>query len=289
MTTHLAVAMACEAKPLLSQFGLRRATEATAFPVYRGDDVALVVTGVGCIAAAAGVGYLAGLTGAGRGDPWINVGVGGHRELSVGTVVLAHEVRDAASGRTTYPPRALVEELSSIEVLTVAEVERRYEEDVVYEMEAAAFLTTARRFAIGELVQVLKIISDGPASPADELDPDRISRLVESCLPAVANLVRLLDAAALPEPRDLGQPEAALAGWRFTVSQSHRLAELRRRWRALALASDPQVSIADTLDASIADVVAELPPGAKAGELLEHLEAWVSRMPVILSRAAGEP
>ncbi|MEE2778164.1 MAG: hypothetical protein VYE73_15535, partial [Acidobacteriota bacterium] len=69
MTTHIAVAMSCEARPLLDAFGLRRDPAATAYPVFASVGIALVVTGVGTVASAGGVGYLAGRTGATRADP----------------------------------------------------------------------------------------------------------------------------------------------------------------------------------------------------------------------------
>lgn len=248
MTLHFVTALACESRPLRRALGLVAASERHPFPVFRGEGVALVVTGVGRTSAAAGTAYLGALTGASRCDPWVNVGVGGHRDLPLGEALVAHAIRDARSGRSWYPPRTATESLPSARVLTVDEPETAYREDAVYEMEAAGFWPIANRFGSAELVQSLKVISDGPRAPAAAMEAGGVEGLIEDALPrirALADGLRTLAGQGPPPAPDAGP---WLRRWRFTVTQRHELEDLLRRWTALE--GDPRALLAAAAEAT---------------------------------------
>ncbi|MGH9462066.1 MAG: hypothetical protein ACRD1X_12660, partial [Vicinamibacteria bacterium] len=101
---RLVVALPAEAKPLVSHFNLKPAREARGFKIYQNDDIALIVSGVGKIAAAAATAYLQAWTGNRPNGAWINVGMAGHRDLLLGKGVLAYRITDRATGETWYPP-----------------------------------------------------------------------------------------------------------------------------------------------------------------------------------------
>jgi nucleoside phosphorylase len=274
---HLVTALAYEARPLIAGFGLRADLEHQAFRIYRSECADLVVTGVGRTAAAAGTAYLAAIAEAGRLDPWVNVGVGGHRDLAPGHAAVAHEVEDASSDRRRYPPRTATEGLPSARVRTVERVETEWRTDAICEMEAAAFVDSALRFAASELVQVLKIVSDGPSHPLAQLDAKRIEKLVGDAWPLVEQLADRLCALAASGVDPTADAAPFEERWRFTVSQRRRLGALLRRWRALEAADDE------------AALLARLASAEDASALLSRLEAEVDRMPVPLRALLPEP
>ena len=101
---NLVIALSCEARPLVERFRLEARETAGDYRVFTGrrsdgEDISLIVSGVGKAAAAGAVGYLMGKLGtgnttSGRGDlvtpAWLSVGMAGHGEREVGEVVLAH-------------------------------------------------------------------------------------------------------------------------------------------------------------------------------------------------------
>ena len=243
---RLVTALAAEARPLVRHYRLRP-SDGGPYPRFRGDDVEMVVSGVGSWASAAAVGYLAGSAPA-RHAGWVNFGIAGHRDATPGTVRLAHRVVRETDGRTWYPPAVFDPPCATGTVRTVVDVESEFaDSDAVYEMEAGGFYPAAVRHATGEVVQVWKVVSDNASSPPDRLTAKRIESLVEDNL---ESLVRLIDS--------LGEVTAELAErppatpdlqtfeerWRFSVTQRRQLARLLQR---LAVVSAAPVLVDDVV------------------------------------------
>ncbi|MEE8524512.1 MAG: hypothetical protein V3T72_11325 [Thermoanaerobaculia bacterium] len=234
------VALEPEARPLIERYRLRREPDAHPFAIYRREGIALVVSGIGKVAAAAATSYLHLATGGERHAAWLNVGIAGHRQRPLGEAVIAHKIRDAASGRSWYPPRIASAE-SSDEVVTVDRPETELREPVAYEMEASGFYDTASRFASSEVVQCLKIVSDSPSQPAADLTPRKVAALVERRLPAVERLAQgCLELSAELRRLEAEPPDfdRCLERWYFTVTEKRQLSRLLRRRRTLAPAAD---------------------------------------------------
>ncbi len=170
------VALDCEAKPLASRYQLRRLD--SAFSIYQGDGIALVVSGVGKVAAAAATAYLYRRTGEPDGAVWLNVGIAGHRDRPGGDGVLASEIKDRGSNEV-WRLRPIATPLATASVLTVDQAEERFDTDDVYEMEAAGFYATAIRFAPPEKVQCYKVISDNRCSSALRITAKDVEHLIE--------------------------------------------------------------------------------------------------------------
>ena len=181
---RLVVALPAEARPLIRRFGLTR-VEGGEFPVWRKEEISLVVSGVGRSAAASATTYLAGAQRPAE-AAWLNVGIGGHRCLALGEAVLAHKVADGVGGRAWYPPLLFEPPCATATVTTVDRPETGYPEETVYEMEAAGFCWAAARFASAELIQVVKVISDNAAAPPDRLTAGRVEELIERRIEIIA-------------------------------------------------------------------------------------------------------
>ena len=83
----MVIALASEAKPLIAHWQLDRYPESTTFPVFTSSDKTrwLIQCGVGKIAAATAVGFLAQLVKARRTDSWLNIGIAGSGAFELGS------------------------------------------------------------------------------------------------------------------------------------------------------------------------------------------------------------
>lgn len=278
---YLLTAMAAEARPLRDAFRLAARPAAGPFQHFAGDGVELVVTGIGKVAMAAGCSWLAaaGAGGwlAGRSSApglWLNVGIAGHRGLPLGSALLAHQVIDRATGSSLFPPLVFEPPCATGTVETVDRPELAYPAEHAYDMEASAFVAVARGFAGAELVQVLKVISDGKREDVAKLDRSAIGAKVESLLP----LIEALRQATLPLAAvlRLGEEEPPLFaellhGRHFTFSDQVALRRLLRRLAALSPA---------------AGVPAEVLAERRGRELNRRLGSWLDTLPVLHLAAA---
>ena len=234
---NLVIALPGEARPIISRLRLERLEGGAAFPLYSGDRIRLVVSGCGKIAAAAATAYL----GAALPDPrpcaWLNLGVAGHGSSPRGTALLAHKVVDRASGRSYYPAITFPFPGSTTALVTVDEAETGYPEPSAYDMEASGFCATAMRFAGAELVHCLKIVSDTPEDPPDQLSGNMVEALVQARMDLVEQLTCILadlGAEAAGLERDPPRYAEILDRWHFTASERRQLRHLLQRRHALS-------------------------------------------------------
>ena len=228
---NLVVALQAEARPIIEALDLVQDRPAGIFPVYCNGDLSLVVSGIGRTHCAAAVTHLFHRTAQHVNQAWLNIGIAGHQQVPIGSVLLASRITEHASGRSWYPPYVLDVELLRSPLVTVDKPERCYPDCCAYDMEAAGFYQLACRCSTGELVQSLKIISDNPGSDLD-LTTDQVSQFIDDQMPAIESAVRqlsdlscVLDTARAPS--DLSSPY--LEQWHFTVSQRYRLVALLGR------------------------------------------------------------
>ena len=152
---------------------------------------------------------------------------------------MANRVLDVSTGRANYPPLVVEPPCPTCELRTVDVPETQYEsaESAAFDMEGSAFVDAARRFATAELVHCVKVVSDGPAAPAHQLNRLQIGQLSKALVPAVEELARRLVPiyeevqAAEQDPPEYDQ---LLAAHHFTVSDQVQLRKLLRRRSALA-------------------------------------------------------
>lgn len=189
---YLVVALAAEARPLISHLQLEKLDEMEPLTVYRRTDLALIVGGVGQESMASAVPALAQAISADDMAIWLNIGVVGHRTHEIGTVVLARKVVEGDTG-TAYsliPPDDVHMHIG--EIRTVTHVETRYDSDAVYDMEAAAFCQGTAGLTSAELVQVLKVVSDNRRTGTLCVSARQVQGLIEDSLPKIDLLLSSL-------------------------------------------------------------------------------------------------
>lgn len=273
----LLTALPSEARPLLRHFDLPDTPLPGPFACYVGEQAALVVSGIGKMAAAAACGYLyaqlqhrseisaAALASA----AWINVGIAGHGSLPVGESLLAHEISDQSSGRRHFPPLVFTPPCVTETVITVDDVERLYDPPVAYDMEAAAFYAVASRLTHVELVHCLKVVSDGPEAEPERITRGKVEAWIDSQLATLDALVlacRDLMVELKPLHEELPDFEACIERWHFTVSDRHELRRLLRRRQTLV----PDAELP----------VEELAENVRGKQVNRVLRQWLDALPV---------
>ena len=230
-------ALACEARPLISRFRLKRQHQDSHIgTIYRSQRVALTVSGIGRAASAASVGYLHGRFGASVAEAWLNVGVAGHRSRKVADGFIVHSIYEASTGRIWHPPAVIDLPVSSDLLTTVDMPETGYAKDCGYDMEASGFYATAVRISTSELVQAYKVVSDSLDEPLSELNEGRIESLIESHLDAIDEIAEaLLGLASEVEDRRLKTESESwfYDRWNFSFTQRARLRDRLGKLAAL--------------------------------------------------------
>lgn len=186
------VALPAEARPLATRWDLRAMGQGDPFRIWRGEEAALIVSGVGKTAAAAAVDHLRLRFAESSIGGWLNVGIGGHRSLALGTPILAREIEDGASGERWFPTIRFPPLCRTGRVLTVERVERLYAEDVIYDMEASGFYGRAVRDGDPARVQVLKVVSDNQGSDVGGLSAAAVEEFIKASAETVEELISAL-------------------------------------------------------------------------------------------------
>lgn len=234
--TCLVVALSAEAKPLIQHYSLKREGAYFAFEIYRKNEIALVVCGVGKSNAAAGTAYLGSIVPASKNHIWINFGIAGHQSYPLGNMLLGEKITDTATQQSWYPPMINLADVPGDQIHTVDTPQNNYPKKGVVEMEASGFIATARRFSSSELVQCVKVISDNEQQPATNINAAKVAHLCSNNLALLETIITRL--RSLAEQLDsLETPQQLLqtyhSQWRFSVTQTHQLEQLLQRWRAL--------------------------------------------------------
>ncbi|MGH8557888.1 MAG: hypothetical protein ACRESZ_10600 [Methylococcales bacterium] len=228
---HFMVALSREARPLIKHYHLSRLPDEKAFPIYSNDSISLTVTGVGKTAMAAGVAYTHALSNRSKTSGWLNIGVAGHPDLPVGQACLAHKITDQDRGRNWYPPIIAKPPCCTESLITWSCPQTDYEPVALYDMEASGFYETACRFSSSERVQCFKIVSDNRARPADFLQADQVTELLENRIGLIDRLLeQQKQLAIVPEAPNSERVEQFVRRWHFSVQQTLQLDSLLHRW-----------------------------------------------------------
>ena len=218
-------ALNCEAKPVIDRYRLRKSTRYVSFDLYHNDDVTCVVSGVGDLNMAAACAWTAALLRDRKGLCWVNLGTAGHKDLAAGTALLASKIDQAGRHAAIYPVPLIKYPFQALPIISLTGESVEYDEGVLFDMEAYAFVHSASRFSPLELCQSIKIVSDNSSTPPAR-DKARTSRLIAGNMPAIAAYAAALqelatDFAHQSIAAEQMQPFVALA--HFTQSQRIQL------------------------------------------------------------------
>ena len=225
-------ALHCEAKPVIDFYRLKKSHDQRAFDVYHGDDMACIVSGIGKLASAAASAWIAAAVGNETSLAWINLGVAGAAEHTIGDLFALNKVVDADSGQSYYPAPVATSSLAGSPCLTLGQPSDNYREDTLFDMEASGFMHAALRFSSAELIQSLKIISDNRQQQTG-MNRQRVSELIQQHIDSIDRQARGL----VELNREIKALELAPESWQQLLSMAHftqtQKSRLRILWRYL--------------------------------------------------------
>lgn len=238
---NIITALPCEARALIDHYRLQGNRRHNAFRCYQNDELQLIISGVGKIAAAIATTFLA-ASAPQRCSAWLNLGIAGHPHKPVGEPLFAHKIIDAATAQSFYPGIILSPPCPTAPLTTVDTPEQHYRENTMVDMEASGFYAAASRFQSCELIHSLKIISDNQAHSTDHITEKTVTAFIADNLNTIDAIITALQPLAV-QLENTKQPPAELYAfmerWRFTAYQQNELRLLLRRWHALALDIPP--------------------------------------------------
>lgn len=225
---YFIVALQKEAAPLIAKFKLKQ--KKAPFPFFIRDDMGLVISGMGKCLSAAATSFIAST---GEHAVFLNVGLAGAKDLSIGATYYAHKIYDTGQNKAFYP--SLLPDHPSVELHCLDGASTDYQDGIAFDMESSGFFAAAERFSTRECIHCLKIISDNEMTPFSK---DRVSSLVEGAMDtiqeAASQLAELGKEAriihALPSHYD-----SIARRWHFSSCQQELLTRLLLRYEALGL------------------------------------------------------
>lgn len=225
-------ALHCEAKPVIDFYRLKKSHEDNAFDLYRGDNMACIISGIGKLASAAASAWIAARYEDAASIAWINLGIAGAASHELGSIFALNQVIDADSGQRYYPAPGADSTLPGYACLTLGQPSEDYREHQLYDMEASGFMHSTLRFSSAELTQSIKIVSDNQQHKTGK-DRPRISALIHQHIELIdqqaSSLVALnQEISALEIPAESWQKLTTMA--HFSQTQKNRLRVL---WRYL--------------------------------------------------------
>ncbi len=235
-------ALHCEAKPIIERYRLTADRKAF-FPVFKSDQLTLVVTGVGKLLMSSAMTYVYARYNEPNHAAWLNVGVAGMKSAALGDFFNINKVTDQHSGVNWYPVRLpdLVSDLSC-SLITLDAPGNNYTANDAYDMEASAFMISALRFSSVELVQLVKIVSDNESNTMEDVNKKQVTMLLTNKISQIDEVIESLKQASfafLENYSDADLYEQCMGKWRFSEYQQKQLGRLLQQWLAL----DESVSI----------------------------------------------
>lgn len=201
---YLITALSCEASPFLAPLRLKRAPSQVNFPVFFGEDAALIVSGTGGPSAAAAAAHLLTLRPPAEDSLLFNVGVcGGEPSLSPGSLFLCNRIVDASTGRAYYPDLLFSHPFSEQAVASHPQVVSAGAAPL-WDMEAAALYESARRFLSPHQLAFFKVVSDHGDSAS--LTPASLCGAIAPHVPSILRWAAQVESLLSP-PSPLLAPE----------------------------------------------------------------------------------
>ena len=234
----LVVAHPAEAEPLKEVFQLKPLRAMN--NVFQSDEgVRLLVTGVGRKNVIHSFAKLARSDSA-RESPlfspaWLNIGIAGHRELTVGEVMIANKISCAVSAQYSLPT-PILSGRNCGEVVTVDEPELAYPQNAAYDMEAHAFWDMALNFGMLDLIQCCKLISDNPHDGVEKITAALIAEIFHVASYEIRQQIDLLRNLAHEQQQLISDPAPYLkiAGrMHVNVNQALQIRRLCQRFVTL--------------------------------------------------------
>ena len=193
---YLVVALQAEATPVIEKYKLKAVCRGGPFKYFVNKDIELVVSGMGRInAAAATAAVLQGRDNLNR-SIIVNIGIAGHQSLKIASVFVAHKITQCALSNSWYPPIDINTPLKTSALETIDKPSGHYPPNTAFDMEAAGFYAIAIRYIPAELIQVVKVVSDNPDNPLQDITKQLVSGLIKNAMDEIDLAIKSLTTLA---------------------------------------------------------------------------------------------
>lgn len=198
---YIFTALFYEAKPIIEYYDLEKNVTCTQFQVFENDEIRLVITGQGNIAAAVAVSHIFTYFEVKASDYLINIGCCAHVAIDrgdhakTGQMFLCNKITDQCTGFTYYPDIIENTSITEAAVITGNKIytgsdtmpDGLMNEIQLYDMESAAIYQAATYYIGPHQMAYLKIISDKGIGQknADLIEPTFISLLMKQNLNSI--------------------------------------------------------------------------------------------------------
>jgi|GEM_PF-3421891 len=226
----ISVALDCEAKPFIKEYKLERIK--APFPIYKNDLLVLVVTGIKSYSMTA-IGYVFGKFSI---SSFINIGICGHKEKEVGTLVACHKIE--CDDNAIYPSPYLSSKLKPIQLKTVETVETTYPDDCVYDMEGYYVCFSASKFISIDQIICMKVVSDNLHTGIKQITKPFVTSLMSTLIPELNPLI---------EKKDGGLGELVPPNMKVRLSTTEKILLEKKLEKLLLLQSDSDLNFLETI------------------------------------------
>jgi adenosylhomocysteine nucleosidase len=225
-------ALHCEAKPVIDFYRLKKSHDDNAFDLYRGDNMACIISGSGKVASSAACAWIAARYQDEASIAWINLGTAGAAQHDLGRLFSLHQIIDADDGHRYYPAPAIKGELEGSACMTLSKPSEDYREDCLFDMEASGFMYASLRFSSAELIKSFKIVSDNRRESTGK-NRQAVSDLVHRHI----NLIDQQASALTALNAEMAGLSPGLEHWQQLTTMAHfsqtQKSRLRVLWRYL--------------------------------------------------------
>ncbi len=227
MTVHFFSALFCEAKPIIKHYDLSKLENLNTFSIYSSNegDITLTITGIGKNNAIKAIKYHHDSMHTHKSDIWLNIGIAGHKNISVGDIRLINKITDDEDKKSWYPQIIFKSECPSIDLVSLNAPSTNYKA-CLYDMEASGFYQTAIQYGTIELVQSLKIISDNSRTSISKINAENVESLIKLNIDAIEKVLselKILAKQITSEEKLPNYYELFIEKWHFTQSEKYRL------------------------------------------------------------------
>lgn len=231
---HIFCALPCEAQPLIQNFRLTELKQFNLFRIYQSKEkeFSLTITGIGKLNAASAVSYQHASLNTKASDIWLNIGVAGHINITIGEARLVNKITDEQTQASWYPQILFKSAYDSASLITLDKPSDDYQ-DALFDMEASGFYQMAIRLGTAELIHSLKIISDNSEQPMSTINVDRVKKMIATHVITIESVLDSLKPLALEISSIISEQKEYkefLEQWHFTQSQRIQLSRLLRQW-----------------------------------------------------------
>jgi hypothetical protein len=237
---YILTAMYYEAKPIISHLGLKRDNDIKRFQVFRNDEVALIISGVGMISSSIAATYLLTQYNVKPTDLFLNVGVCGttNRGIKLGDVFLCHKIINHDSKKTFYPDMLFKHPfkegvLESFSKVVTKDMTADIKGDLV-DMEGAGACEAAFTFLPPHQINCIKIVSD--YLEVSHIKPEEISDIVNKNIGLIVEWMQKRHKAIIAKSSVLTDEEKDILKiisekLKLSVTMNHQLIQLAQQYK----------------------------------------------------------